>query len=361
MGRGKGPCNKVGGHENPAIAAWALSTALLAVIAMTLMLLGEATELKDKVSEALQPDQYGEVMFVSRATFVGLGAVHAVLFILSCAVTVLGYFFWSQFLCFSCPLVVLNELVCLITTSFGGYMLNCAYNYRTEQIDLARNGGIAPTADFSITFVDTHASLILLVSVASLACLAPLSRAATIDEHGTMVDVMLHLPVITGCMTMAGMMLFPTRVAFYTVLGSAWLVAALVAGILVGLQKWGGVTSRVSTIFLAAFYIVVLALSLACIIVFGVHFVGGRQQVINYIRTTTLFRPSFLKNMTEDDFKLYKNYMVQNEGGFNLAGIVISSLVLIYSFMGSAFSLRAVFGGSSALTRDTEDSSSEKD
>lgn len=361
MGRGTGACNKVGGHENPAIAAWATSTALLAVIAVTLMLLGEANQLKDTVNEALKPEQYGEVMFVSRATFIGLGVLHALLFILSSAVTVLGYFFWSRFLCFSCPLVVLNELACLITSSFGGYMLNCAYNYRAEQIDVARYGGVAPMTDFSLAFVDAHASLILLVSVASLACLAPLSRAATIDEHGTMVDVMLHLPVITGCMAMAGMMLFPTRVTFYTILGSAWLIAALVAGILVGLQKWGGVTSRVSTILLAAFYIVVLALSLCCIVVSGVHFVGGRQQLINYIRTTILLRPSFVKNMTEDDFNLYKMYMVQNKGGFNLASVVISSIVLIYSFMGSAFSLRAVFGGSSALTRLAEDSSSEKE
>lgn len=361
MGRGKGACSKVGGHENPAIAAWALSTALLAVIAMTLLLLGEATQLKDTVYRGLNPDQYGEVMFVSRSTFVGLGTLHAVLFILSCAVTILGYFFLPQFLCLSCPLVLLNELACLITSGFGGYMLTCLYNHRTQLIDYTRNGGVEPRTDFSITFVDAHASLILLVSVASLACLAPLSRAATIDEHGTMVDVMLHLPVITGCMTMAGMMLFPTRIKFYTILGSAWLIAALVAGILVGLQKWGGVTSRLSTLVLSAFYLVVLLLSLACIIVFGVHFVDGRQQLINVIRTSTQYRPSFLKNMTEDDFTLYKNYMVQNEGGFNLAGIVISSLVLIYSLMGSAFSLRAVFGGSSAFVRATSDSSSDND
>ena len=340
MGRGRGACDRVGGHENPAIAAWAVSTTLLAVTAMTLMLLAEATQLKDTASEALKPDEYGEVMFVSRSTFLGLGVLHAVLFILSCAVTVLGYFFWSKFLCFSCPLVLLNELACLITSSFGGYMLNCLYNYRADQIDYARAGMVAPSADFSINFVDTHASLILLASVASLACLAPLSRAATIDEHGTMVDVMLHLPVITGCMAMAGIMLFPTRITFYTILGSIWLIAALVAGILVGLQKWGGVTSRVTTIFLAAFYLVVLVLALVCIIILGVHFVGGRQQVINYIRTTATERKNFLKNMTDDDFMLYKKYMLQNEGGFNLAGIVISALILVYSFMGSAFSLR---------------------
>lgn len=358
MGRGHGPCDKVGGHENPAIAAWALSTTLLAVIAMTLLILGEATHLKDTLNTGLKPDQYGEVMFVSRSTFVGLGVLHSLLFILSSVVTILGYFLWSKFLCFACPLAVVNELACLITSSFGGYMLNCAYNYRTQQIDFARLGGLPPKTDFSISFVDAYASLILLVSVASLACLAPLSRAATIDEHGTMVDVMLHLPVITGCTTMAGMMLFPTRMMIYTILGAAWLVAALVAGILVGLQKWGGVTSRLSTLLLAAFYIIVLALSLCCIIVLGVHFVGGRQQVINYIRTNILLRPTFLMSMSEDDFKLYKNYMVQNEGGFNLAGIVISSFVLIYSFMGSAFSLRAVLGGSSALIRDPSVSSS---
>ncbi|KAL8452621.1 hypothetical protein Emag_002296 [Eimeria magna] len=354
MGRGTGPCNKVGGHENPAIAAWALSTSLLAVIAMTLLLLGEATHLTDTVTHGLKPEEYGEVMFVSRATFMGLGIAHAALFILSSIVTILGYFFWAKILCLACPLAVLCELACLITSSFGGYMLNCAYNYRVDQLDIARNGGAAPTVDFSISFVDAHASLILLVSVGSLACLAPLSRAATIDEHGTMVDVMLHLPVITGCMAMAGMLLFPSRLTLYTILGSAWLVAALVAGILVGLQKWGGLASRISTILIAAFYLLVLALSVACILVLGIHFLGGRKQEVNYVRTTKMMRSTYLTQMSQEDFDLYKNYTVMNEGGFHLAGIVISSVIFIYSFMGSAFSLRAVLGGTNALTRDTE-------
>lgn len=360
MGRGTGACNKVGGHENPAIAAWALSTSLLAVIAMTLLLLGEATHLTDNGTQGLKPEEYGEVMFVSRATFMGLGITHAMLFILSSIVTILGYFFWVKILCLACPIAVLCELACLITSSFGGYMLNCAYNYRVDQIDIARKGGVPLTADFSLSFVDAHASLILLVSVGSLACLAPLSRAATIDEHGTMVDVMLHLPVITGCMAMAGMLLFPSRLTLYTILGSAWLIAALVAGILVGLQKWGGLASRISTILIAAFYLLVLVLSLACVLVLGIHFLGGRKQVVNFIRTKTVMRPTYLKQMSQEDFEAYKNYMIMNEGGFNLAGVVISSLILIYSFMGSAFSLRACLGGTSALTRET-DTPSEKE
>ncbi|KAL8425990.1 hypothetical protein Efla_000128 [Eimeria flavescens] len=355
MGRGSGPCHKVGGHENPAVAAWALSTSLLAIISLTLLLLGEAKHLTDSAPAGLKPDEYGEVMFVSRATFMGLGVVHAVLFIVSTLVTIAGYFFCPAFLCLACPLAVLSELACLITSSFGGYMLNSAYNYRVDVVDSARiAGSAAPPADFSLSFVDTYASLILLVSVASLACLAPLSRAATIDEHGTMVDVMLHLPVITGCMAMAGMMLFPSRLAQYTILGSAWLVAALVAGILVGLQKWGGFASRISTILIAVFYLLVLILSLACILILGLHFTRGRTQVINFIRTDPNRRPAFLQQMSEEDFKNYKNYMVLNEGGFNLAGVVIASLIFIYSFMGSAFSIRAVFGGSSALTREGE-------
>lgn len=359
MGRGRGPCTKVGGYENPAVAAWALSSALLAVSAMTLLLLGEAAQLTDKITSGLQPDQYGEVRFVSRSTFIILGCIHLVLFLLSCIVTILGYFLFSKLLCFACPLVVVNELACLITSSFGGYMLNCMYNYRLEEIDAARLGTGAPTTDFSIKFVDSYASFILLVSVSSLCCLAPLSRAGTIDEKGTMVDVMVHLPVITGCMAMSGMMLFPTRVTLYLILGAAWLVAALLAGILVGLQKWGGVTSRISTLILAVFYIVVLALALISIIVGGIHFVGGRQQVINYIRTPTALRKNFIQKMSEEDFTSYKNYMILNEGGFSLTHIVVAAVILIYSFMGSAFSLRACLGGSSALTRDTDDSSSE--
>ncbi|KAL8435636.1 hypothetical protein ACSSS7_002361 [Eimeria intestinalis] len=354
MGRGSGACNKVGGHENPAIAAWALSTSLLAVIAMTLLLLGEATHLTDNAPQGLKPEEYGEVMFVSRATFLGLGITHAALFILSSIVTILGYFFWVKILCLACPLAVLCELACLITSSFGGYMLNCGYNYRVLQLDFARHGGAALATDFSISFVDAHASLILLVSVASLACLAPLSRAATIDEHGTMVDVMLHLPVITGCMAMAGMLLFPSRLTLYTILGSVWLVAALVAGILVGLQKWGGLASRISTLLIAAFYLLVFVLSVGCIFVLGIHFLKGRKQEINFVRTNKAMKPSYIMQMKQEDFDAYKNYTVMNDGGFHLSGIVISSIILIYSFMGSAFSLRAVLGGTNALTRDAD-------
>lgn len=354
-------CSKVGGRENPAIAAWAISATLMAAVSMTLFLLAEASQLTDTAGKGLDSDEYGEVMFVSRSTFLGLGALHAVLFLLSCLITILGYFFWSKFLCFACPLVIINDIACLVTAGFGGYMLHRVYVHRTDQIDIARIGGVLPSADFSLSFVDAHASLILLVSVCSLASLVPLSRAGTIDEKGTMVDVMLHLPVITGCTATAGLFLFPSKESFYTVVGSLWLIAAIVAAILVALQKCGGITSRIFTLLLAIFYAVVLALSVVSVAVAGKHFIKGRRQVIDYVRTNAALKPSFLRNMSDEDFSSYKNYIVQNEGGFNLAAVVLCSLLFIFSFMGALFSLRAVVGGSDALRRDLSSSSSEKD
>lgn len=358
MGRGRGPCTKVGGYENPAIAAWTLASALLAVSALTLLLLGEAVQLKDTISVGLLPEQYGDVRFVSRSTFIILGCIHVLLFILSCAVTILGYFLCSKLLCFACPLVIINELVCLVTSSFCGYMLDCLNTYRNARLEAVRLGLPSPTPDFSLLFVDSHASFILLVAVCCLCALAPLCRAGTIDAKGTMVDIMIHLPVISGCMAMSGVMLFPSRIPLYVVLGAAWLIASLVAGVLVALQKCGGITSRITTLILAVFYLVVLVLALISIIASGVHFVAGRQLSIDVIRTPEGYRETFIAKMSQQDFDYFKNYVVLNEGGFYLAYVVISGMVLIYSFMGSAFSLRACLGGGSALTRDTDDSNS---
>ncbi|CDJ46137.1 hypothetical protein, conserved [Eimeria brunetti] len=361
MGRGGGMCSKVGGRENPAIAAWGVSAALLAAVSMTLFLLSEATQLKDSAGKGLEPEEYGEVMFVSRATFLGLGSLHAILCIASLLVTILGYFFWSQFLCFACPLVIINEISCLITASFGGYMLNNVYNYRASQVDIARGGGVTPAVDFSLSFADAHASLILLFSVASLAAMGPLSRAATIDEKGTMVDVMLHMPVITGCIGTSALFLFPSHDSFYAAAGAVWLLLAAAAAILAAFQKWGGLATRIFTLLLAVFYLFVFIFSAVSILVAGKHFLGGRQQVIDYVRTSAALKPAFLRNMDQDKFSLYKNYIIQNEGNFNLAAVILSSLLLVYSFMGALFSLRAVLGGEDALRRDLSSDSSNKD
>ncbi|OEH77992.1 uncharacterized protein LOC34622807 [Cyclospora cayetanensis] len=361
MGRGKGLCSKVGGHENPAVAAWAISACLLAVISTTCFLLAETMQLKKVLVPGSSLNEFGDVMFVSYASFNGLGAMHAVLCILSVIVVVLGYFFLPQFLCAACPLLLINKLACLITCCFGGYMLNAAYKHKQLQLDFVRYGGVMPTADFSTSFVMSCCPLILLLSVAALACLICLSRAATIDEDGTMVDVMLHLPVIAGCVTMAGIMILPTRIPFCVVMGSLWLVAAVIAAALIGFQKWGGLTSKFFTLALAVFYLILVVMSAICVIAQGVLFVRGRQQVINYRRTENAHRKTFFKDLSDQDFNYYKYFMLHHEGEICLAGIVISALLFVYSVMGFGFCIRAFLGGSNAITRGNSNTSSGKE
>lgn len=352
-------CKRVGGYENPAISAWATSTTLQAIVAMALLLLANTTGLDGSLTEALNTDQYGLVMFVTRGTFLGLGILHTVLFLASCLLSIAGYFFWVQFLCFSCPLMLVNIVACLVTAAFGGYMLSWAYDVRVHDVESMREIITATMeTDFSTTFVNTNAAVILLVAVASLTCVIPLMRSATIDRSGTMVDVMLNLPIVTGCMAVAGILIFPSREKVVLLVGGIWFAAAVLASIFVALQKAGGLTTRLSTIILCAFYAVVFVLAGACVIAFGRWFVLGRTQSIRVLRAGTDLFNTTVKNMSDTEYWYFKNFEVMNEGSFILAAATISAMMVIYSFMGAAFCLRATFGASSALARSASGGSS---
>ncbi|CDJ37431.1 hypothetical protein, conserved [Eimeria tenella] len=367
MGRGRGLCSQVGGKENPAIAAWALAAALLAAAAVTLLLLAEATQLKDQLGEGLKPEEYGKVLFVSRGTFLGLGCTYTVACACCAAVTLCGYFFWAKLLCLACPLLLLCQLLCLVAAAFGGYMLQQLEAFRSSQVELLRAPGgaaaaaaAAAAADFSLQFLDAHASLVLLFAAASLAAIAPLAKAAAIDEKGTMVDVLLHLPLLSGCIATAAVLLLPSRCSLNVGLGAGFLVAAAAAAALAALQHCGGLLARVSALLLAAFYLLLLLLSLACLLAVGRQFADGRAAAIRYLRVGPLQQTAFLLQLEAAAFENFKQFYLLNKGAFGLAAVALAAAVAAYSFFAAAFSLRAAVGGADALRRDISEASSDK-
>ncbi|CDJ65107.1 hypothetical protein, conserved [Eimeria necatrix] len=367
MGRGGGFCRQVGGKENPAIAAWALAAALQAAAAMALLLLAEATQLKDQPAAALQPGEYGEVMFVSRGAFLGLGCTYTAACVCCAAVTLCGYFFWAKLLCLACPLLLLCQLLSLLAAAFGGYMLQQLEAFRSSQVELLRGPGgaaaaaaAAAAADFSLQFLDAHASLVLLFAAAALAAIAPLSKAAAIDEKGTMVDVLLHLPLLCCCIAAAAVLLLPSRCALNVGLGAGFLLAAAAAAALAALQHCGGLAARLSSLLLAAFYLLLLLLALASLLAVGRQFAAGRAAAIRYLRVGPLQQTAFLLQLEAAAFEDFKQFLLLNKGGFSLAAVALAAAVAAYSFFAAAFSLRAAVGGADALRRDISEASSDK-
>ncbi|PFH33174.1 hypothetical protein BESB_083730 [Besnoitia besnoiti] len=340
-----GKCAPAGGFENPAYGAWGIGVTLQLTVALIMLLLGLGHHggpslLRDGDVASDKPADEYNIRFVTRPFFDVTGGLHAAFGILIGTLAALGYLVSS---CFLCPLAVvamLNNVLLLLTTCFGGYMMTGVGSFqRTSLNNLRDEVEEVKPVNYSETLAYHNQGMIMYFSVISLAVLVPYNAALSYSVGKTSGAVgTAYLFCLTIIAVASSLIFYITAMPQISAIGAIWLIGLAFLGIILKCQE--RCCFRVLAVLSGIVFAVAAVFSVITMGVSAKFFTQSRKYLILWGQATEADNlVEFIRSLSDSEYRWLKATFVSYTGIYYIIEAALSCSIFVFSIFSMAYAL----------------------